>query len=51
MQTKQFLNHIDLPGICYGFIKNIRNGRRFIGYGGSLMCVSSELLIDLEKMT
>lgn len=49
MQTKQFSNHPDLAGICYGFIENVKNGHRFIGHGGSLMGISSELLIDLEN--
>jgi len=49
MMTKQYSNHKDTAGIGYGFLENFKNGNRFIGHGGSLMGINTELLLDIEN--
>lgn len=49
MQTQHFTNNSNVPGICYGFIENIKNNHRFIGHGGALNGFRSEVLLDTEN--
>jgi hypothetical protein len=51
MHMQQFANHPTLPGMAYGFIEQIDNGRRILQHGGDIPGYSSLLFLIPEKGT
>jgi CubicO group peptidase (beta-lactamase class C family) len=48
MHSRQFTHDPRLPGIGYGFIEDLVNGRRLIGHGGNWRGFTSRMVLDPE---
>ena len=51
MHQRQFAHHPQLPGWCYGFNENFKNGHRTIGHAGGISGIWSYLLLVPDEQT